>query len=70
MPKITKHAEFLDTLRGMVTKEGSTAGTASGVPGQDTNPEKVPESTEHVNKNEQGHPEKNPQEPSLPVRSL
>lgn len=66
MPKITKHAEFLDTLRGMVTKEGQTkegnAGTASGVPCTDTHPEKVPESTEHVNKNEQGHPEKNPQD--------
>jgi hypothetical protein len=72
MPKIQKHAEFLETLRGMVTKEGQTKEaavtkeaekpTATGIPGKDTHPEKVPESTEHVNKNEQGRPEKNPQD--------
>jgi len=61
MPKITKHAEFLDTLRNMVTKEGSTAGQATGVPGHDTHPASTSESTEHVNKNEEGHPEHNPQ---------
>ena len=51
MPKITKHAEFLETLRGMVTKEGQTKEAAvnkeaekpeaSGIPGKDTNPAKV-----------------------------
>ena len=72
MSKIQKHAEFLDTLRGMVSKEGeaktaeqtkeANQPTASGIPGHDTHPEKTPESTEHVNKNEQGRPEKNPQD--------
>ena len=61
MAKITKHAAFLEQLHGMVTKE-ATAGKATGKPGGDTNPVSVSESTEHVNKNEEGHPEHNPQE--------
>ena len=61
MPKITKHAEFLETLRTMVTKE-ATAGTVTGKPGADTHYTAVSKETEHVNKNEQGHPEKNPQD--------
>jgi hypothetical protein len=69
MAKIQKHAEFLDQLRGMVTtpktaevnKEAEKP-TATGKPGADTHFVAVSDKTEHVNKNEQGHPEHNPQE--------
>ena len=70
MAKITKHAEFLDTLRGMVTVPTKTAEVnkeaegpkASGKPGADTHYTSVSDKTEHVNKNEEGRPEKNPQD--------
>ena len=61
MAKIQKHAAFLDQLHSMVTKEAA-AGTATGKPGADTHPVSVSEKTEHVNKNEEGKPEHNPQE--------
>ena len=61
MAKIEKHAEFMDKLHGMITKE-ATAGTASGKPGADTHYTSVSKETEHVDKNKEGHPEKNPQE--------
>ena len=60
MPKITKHAEFLDTLRTMMTKQANGP-TATGKPGADTHPESSSEKNDHVDKNTQGHPEKNPQ---------
>jgi hypothetical protein len=61
MAKIEKHADFIETLHTMITKEG-TAGIVTGVPGKDTNPSSISKETEHINKNEEGHPEKNPQE--------
>ena len=61
MAKIQKHAEFLDTLQSMITKE-ATAGTATGKPGADTHYTSVSKQTEHVDKNKEGKPENNPQE--------
>jgi len=60
-------AQLLATIESM-NKEASSvanntgAGKISGTPGGDTHPEKVSDKTEHVNKNEHGHPEKNPQD--------
>ncbi len=61
MAKITKHADFLEDLRKQITKT-SEAGKVTGKPGADTHYTSVSESTETVNKNEQGKPEHNPQE--------
>ena len=61
MAKIEKHAEFMDLLHGMITKE-ATAGKATGKPGADTHYTSVSKETEHVDKNKEGHPEHNPQE--------
>ena len=61
MAKIQKHAEFMDTLHSMITKQ-ATAGTATGVPGKDTHYQSVSKETEHVDKNKEGKPEHNPQE--------
>lgn len=61
MPKITKHAEFLDTLRTMMTKQANGP-TATGKPGADTHPVSVSDKHDHVDKNSQGRPEKNPQD--------
>lgn len=61
MSKITKHAEFMDTLHSMITKE-ATAGKATGKPGADTHYESVGSEHDHVDKNKEGHPEHNPQE--------
>lgn len=68
MAKITKHAEFMDTLRGMVVP--STAGvskeaqnpTATGKPGADTHFTSISDKHDTINKNEEGKPENNPQE--------
>ena len=61
MAKIEKHAEFMDALHGMITKD-ATAGKATGKPGADTHYTSVSKETEHVDKNKEGHPEHNPQE--------
>jgi hypothetical protein len=61
MAKIQKHAEFMDTLHSMITKE-ATAGKATGKPGHDTHYTSVSKETEHVDKNKEGKPEHNPQE--------
>lgn len=61
MAKIEKHAEFLDTLHGMITKE-ATAGKVTGIPGKDTNPASVGAEHDKVDKNKEGKPEHNPQE--------
>ena len=61
MAQIKKHAEFLDALHTMVTKEAN-AGTATGKPGADTHYTEVSKETEKVDKNKEGHPEHNPQE--------
>jgi hypothetical protein len=68
MAKITKHAEFMEKLHTMITKEGAgtahTTGAApvTGKPGADTEYQSVSKETEHVDKNKEGHPEHNPQE--------
>jgi hypothetical protein len=68
MGKITKHAEFMDTLHNMITKEAAGvakttgAGAVTGKPGADTHPVSVSKETEHVDKNKEGRPELNPQE--------
>jgi hypothetical protein len=69
MAKIQKHAEFLDQLRGMVTtpktaevNKEAEGPKATGKPGADTHYQSVSDKTDNVNKNEEGHPEKNPQE--------
>ncbi|NBQ70188.1 MAG: hypothetical protein EBU46_15680 [Nitrosomonadaceae bacterium] len=61
MAKITKHAEFLDTLRTMMTKQANGP-QATGKPGADTHPTSVDPKHDHVDKNNQGRPEKNPQD--------
>lgn len=69
MAKITKHAEFLDTLRGMVntpktaevSKEAEKP-TATGKPGADTHFTSISDKHDTINKNEEGKPENNPQE--------
>ena len=60
MPKIEKHAEFLDTLHSMITKT-ATAGTATGVPGKDTHYTAVSDKHDNHDKNMEGHPESNDQ---------
>ena len=60
--KLTKHAQVLTDLKNLMKKEAENA--ATGVPGADTNYTSVSDSTEKVNKNEKGHPEKNPQDVS------
>jgi hypothetical protein len=68
MGKITKHAEFMETLQTMISKEASGpakstgAADVTGKPGADTHYQSVPKETEHVDKNKEGHPEHNPQE--------
>lgn len=68
MGKITKHAEFMETLHNMINKEASGpakstgAADVTGKPGADTHYQSVPKETEHVDKNKEGHPENNPQE--------
>lgn len=68
MGKITKHAEFMETLHNMINKEASGpakstgAADVTGKPGADTHYQSVPKETEHVDKNKEGHPEHNPQE--------
>ena len=49
--------EAVDTLN-----KQATAGTATGKPGADTHYTSVNPKHDHVNKNEEGHPEHNPQE--------
>lgn len=61
MAKITKHAEFLTSLQKAMSKQAENP-TATGVPGKDTHYVSVSEKTEHVDKNSQGKPEKNPQD--------
>jgi hypothetical protein len=68
MAKIQKHADFMDTLHSMITKEATGvaastgAATVTGKPGADTHYTSVSKETEHVDKNKEGHPEHNPQE--------
>lgn len=59
-----KLAELGEQLIAAVAElnKQANAGTATGKPGGDTHPVSVSEATEHVNKNEQGKPEHNPQE--------
>lgn len=59
MAKASVNAEVLERLKDMVIKEAQ-AGTASGVPGNDTKYQSVSEKTETINKNEV-KPESNPQ---------
>ena len=47
---------------GTINKQATTAGTATGKPGADTHYTSVDPKHDHVNKNEEGHPEHNPQE--------
>ncbi|NBQ67456.1 MAG: hypothetical protein EBU46_00960 [Nitrosomonadaceae bacterium] len=61
MAKIAKHAEFLTSLQKAMSKQAENP-TATGVPGKDTHYVSVSEKTEHVDKNSQGKPEKNPQD--------
>ena len=61
MAKIEKHAQFMDQLHSMITKQ-ATAGTATGVPGKDTHYTSVSPEHDHVDKNKEGKPEHNPQE--------
>lgn len=79
MAKITKHAEVLNHLHSLVTKEAELAKeanpTATGKPGGDVKAESVSESTEHVDKNNVGPEKLGPQhheqhkatDPSVPV---
>lgn len=60
MAKIEKHAEYLDKLKTMMMKTANP--TATGVPGKDTHFVSVSDATDHVDKNSQGKPEKNPQD--------
>jgi hypothetical protein len=52
--------QLLDTINEM--NKQATAGTATGKPGADTHYTSVSKETEHVDKNNQGKPEHNPQE--------
>ena len=58
MAKISKKAEILDTLHGLIRKEAELAQTnISGEPGKDTKVTSISESTETTDKNAVG-PEK------------
>jgi len=63
MTKIAEHKEFLNTLRTMINKQANNP-TATGKPGADTHFTAVDPKHDKVDKNNQGHPEKNPQDVS------
>lgn len=63
MTKIAEHKEFLNTLRTMINKQANGP-TATGKPGADTHFTAVDPKHDKVDKNNQGRPEKNPQDVS------
>ena len=78
MAKLTKHAEVLNQLHAIVTKQAAEEAqkTITGVPGEDTKPESIKDEHETTNKNAvkpennpQGYSQKGSDDPSEPVAS-